>query len=206
MKTWTHQPGYPLVHVHRGKNGIIHISQVIKNTITLSQHYYRPIYLQRPFKGGDVPSIDNATMAISASWWVPISLTDSESRKFSLIDTLPVVWVSSRKPSVELVGPKFSSSWVLVNLKLNSYYCVNYDRTNQDQLRAIVARLHLFPVHNTSATHRRRFHFGPRQSNHLRCRPFADSLPVQHQRRHSGPKKVKNHIEYIETLHRREFD
>ena len=32
MKTWTHQPGYPLVHVHRGKNGIIHISQVIKNT------------------------------------------------------------------------------------------------------------------------------------------------------------------------------
>ena len=28
MKTWTHQPGYPLVHVHRGKNGILHISQV----------------------------------------------------------------------------------------------------------------------------------------------------------------------------------
>lgn len=28
MKTWTQQPGYPLVHVHRSKNGIIHISQV----------------------------------------------------------------------------------------------------------------------------------------------------------------------------------
>lgn len=45
MKTWTHQPGYPLVHVHRGKNGILHISQVsLYSTISCIGYIYVSFY------------------------------------------------------------------------------------------------------------------------------------------------------------------
>ena len=147
-----------------------------------------------------MPSIDNATMAISASWWVPISLTDSESRKFSLNDTLPVVWVSPRKPSVELVGPKFSSSWVLVNLELNSYYRVNYDRTNWDLISEQLLRDYtVFPFITRAQLIDDAFTLG-----HAKVITYDVALSLIRYLSNTNDdilvrRMVKNHIEYIET-------
>ncbi|XP_057367851.1 thyrotropin-releasing hormone-degrading ectoenzyme-like [Daphnia carinata] len=123
MKTWTQQPGYPLIHVHRSKNGIMHISQ-------------------RPFKNSDSPPKENATMAVSVSWWVPISMTNGEDLKFSPKDRLPVAWLSPRKPSMELQGTIGNNTWVLVNPQVGNYYRVNYDRRNWDLLAEQLMRNH----------------------------------------------------------------
>ena len=147
-----------------------------------------------------MPSIDNATMAISASWWVPISLTDSESRKFSLNDTLPVVWLSPRKPSVELVGPKGSSSWVLVNLELNSYYRVNYDRTNWDLISEQLLRDYtVFPFITRAQLIDDAFTLG-----HAKVITYDVALSLVRYLSNTNDdilvrRMVKNHIEYIET-------
>ena len=81
-------------------------------------------------------------MAISASWWVPISMTNGEERKFSPNDLLPVAWLSPRKPSMEFQGTMGNNTWVLVNQQAGNYYRVNYDKQNWDLLSEQLMRNH----------------------------------------------------------------
>ena len=82
-------------------------------------------------------------MAISASWWVPITMTDAESLKFSVKDLAPpLLWLSPRKPSAEIAGPKSNDSWIIVNLQASGYYRVNYDRRNWELLAEQLVRDH----------------------------------------------------------------
>lgn len=55
---------------------------------------------------------------------------------------MPIVWLSPRKPSVEIQSPKGINSWVLVNLEASGYYRVNYDRRNWDLLADQLLRNH----------------------------------------------------------------
>lgn len=81
-------------------------------------------------------------MAVSASWWVPISMTNGEDLRFSPKDRLPVAWLSPRKPSMELQGTIGNNTWVLVNPQAGNYYRVNYDRRNWDLLAEQLMRNH----------------------------------------------------------------
>ncbi len=140
-------------------------------------------------------------MAITASWWVPISLTDSETLRFSLNDMLPVVWLSPRKPSVEILGPKGINSWVLVNFELNSYYRVNYDRRNWDLLSEQLLRDHtVIPFTTRVQLIDDAFILG-----HAKVITYDIALSLIRYLSNTNEealvrKMVKNHIEYIETV------
>ena len=67
---------------------------------------------------------------MSASWWIPITMTDSESLLFEPNSSVPTVWLSPRRQLVEVEGPKNNKSWILVNVESNGYYRVNYDQHN----------------------------------------------------------------------------
>lgn len=94
--------------------------------------------LQRSIGEPEAP-VTNTT---SNSWWVPISMTDSERLGFSPKDRLPVVWLTPRKPSVEIPTLIKSKSWVLVNIESSGYYRVNYDRRNWELLSEQLNRDH----------------------------------------------------------------
>lgn len=73
-------------------------------------------------------------MVIAASWWVPVSIVDADGHSFTTKDRLPVVWLSPRKPSMEIEGPKGVNTWVVANVEASGYYRVNYDRRNWELL------------------------------------------------------------------------
>lgn len=61
-------------------------------------------------------------------------MTDSESLNFEPNQSTSTVWLSPRRPFVEIEGPKNNESWILVNFESNGYYRVNYDQHNWELL------------------------------------------------------------------------
>ena len=61
-------------------------------------------------------------------------MTDSDTLQFDLTantkDRTPIVWLTPRKPSIEIEGPKDNDAWVIVNIESSGYYRVNYDNRN----------------------------------------------------------------------------
>lgn len=85
-------------------------------------------------------SLDNVPE--TASWWVPISMTNGGDPKFSLKDRLPIVWLTPKVTSMAIEGPNDSNTWILVNLEYSGYYRVNYDRLGWELLSEQLVRNH----------------------------------------------------------------
>lgn len=146
-------------------------------------------------------------MAISASWWVPISMTSSDNPRFSSRDQLPVAWLSPRNPSIEVQIPKGTDTWVLVNLESTGYFRVNYDRYNWDLLAEQLVRNHtVIPYITRTQLVDDAFCLA-----HAKIIPYE--IPLQIIRYLSNTtddalirKIAQNHLEYIETINGNAFN
>ena len=74
-------------------------------------------------------------------WWIPVSLTNSQSVKCNLRRP-SLVWLSPRNPSVELISPVAADRWILANFEFGGYFRVNYDDENWELLADQLMRNH----------------------------------------------------------------
>lgn len=70
-------------------------------------------------------------------------MTHAQDPQFGLKATLPVAWLSPKRPSTEISDPvSRNDSWIVVNIESTGYYRVNYDLHNWELLARQLAVNH----------------------------------------------------------------
>ena len=112
INSWTSQPSYPIVRCTRVGNNRIRLSQT-----------------PHP---GQLPSNENSTQL----WWIPLAMTDARRPNFSPEGTVPRVWLTPERPTLEIPyffhqkGDEDGSNWIIINSEMSSYVRVLYDEHN----------------------------------------------------------------------------
>lgn len=146
-------------------------------------------------------------MAITASWWIPVSMTTADEPKFESSNMAPVLWLSPRRPSAEIAGPQNNDSWVLVNLESSGYYRVNYDRRNWELLSQQLLRNHsVIPIVTRAQLIDDAFHLA-----HAKILSYdVPAMMTQYlafTRDDSIIRRIANrHVDYMVNLNPEEFD
>ncbi|GAB6029465.1 hypothetical protein CHUAL_005219 [Chamberlinius hualienensis] len=108
MDSWTKQTGYPVLRVERNYND---------STVSISQSRF---YI--------VPKNHSDN---SERWHVPITFTSASNLDFT--NTKPKVWLYKNNDSLVLSGNDtvpLPSQWIIFNIRMTSFYRVNYDLQN----------------------------------------------------------------------------
>ncbi|GAB0097805.1 hypothetical protein DMENIID0001_134770 [Sergentomyia squamirostris] len=109
LKSWTEQPGYPLLTVMRNYQS---------NEIVVNQ--------QRFLTSREEIDTDRL------SWFIPLSL--ATARQPNMEDTKPIAWLRQGTRELVLTSSEnrtwSSEEWVLFNVQQTGYYRVNYDTQN----------------------------------------------------------------------------
>lgn len=112
MDTWVKQPGYPVLNVHKNKDGKLHLSQ------------------ERFLADGTTDD---------QKWWIPLTYTTSSKPDFT--QTKPSNWLSPTEETKE-IAESDKDGWVLFNILQTGYYRVNYDEGNWQKLDAALKKDH----------------------------------------------------------------
>ncbi len=141
MKTWTTQEGYPVVHCRRTANGsriLLHQEPFVATGATLLS---RTTLDEAAAAAARPQRCRNVAASGRPVWWIPVSLTNSQSVKCNLRRP-SLVWLSPRNPSVELISPVAADRWILANFEFGGYFRVNYDEHNWQLLAEQLIRDH----------------------------------------------------------------
>lgn len=148
-------------------------------------------------------ALNNKTRAaFTASWFIPVTSTDAESIAFETDALVPgVTWLTPRKPSTEIPGPRRRDSWFIVNPQSGGYYRVNYDRQNWELLAdQLQKNFSVFPFLTRAQLVDDSFSLA-----HARVIPYE--VPMKLVKYLDGTdeegfirKLVKAHVEQIETM------
>ncbi|KAK2586530.1 hypothetical protein KPH14_011422 [Odynerus spinipes] len=113
MKTWTHQAGFPVVHVIRNnETGLVELTQ---------ERFYRH-------------GLNGTTIAATTTgelWRIPLTWTIESDQRFD--ETLPKAWMLQRRMVINDTGLSeaiFDNQWILFNINQTGLYRVNYDVQN----------------------------------------------------------------------------
>lgn len=108
MDSWTKQTGYPVLKAERNYND---------SSISLSQKRFYVVPKN---------NTDN-----SERWHIPITFTSASQLDFT--NTKPKIWLYKNNDSLVLRGNgtvPIASEWILFNVRMTSFYRVNYDLEN----------------------------------------------------------------------------
>ena len=137
MNTWTHQEGYPLVQCRRTTNGTVRLSQ---------QPFCARADTKLPTASTNADKCRKESLMEMELWWIPVSLTNSQSMRCNA-QKASVVWLTPSRPSVELVSPVGSDQWIIANFQYSGYFRVNYDDDNWNLIAAQLSANHsVIPV------------------------------------------------------------
>ncbi|XP_050443426.1 aminopeptidase N-like [Adelges cooleyi] len=119
MRSWTENPGYP----------VLSVTAKTKNTLSVTQKRFL---------------VDKKDESVQPKWYIGLTYTTQQKNEFH--DVQPVAWL---KPSDDEKTIKFNSDegWVIFNVQSTGFYRVNYDLNNWglliDQLRSDPKAIHV---------------------------------------------------------------
>lgn len=125
MNTWTRQNNYPIVRCELTGPGRIKLSQ-----------------MPYPRKEGNA----------SALWWIPIAMTDSNRADFGPSGTLPRLWLSPDRPTIEVsIRAAQKGGWYILNSEMAGYFRVQYDPATYERISEQLRQKHtVFPDYTRS--------------------------------------------------------